>query len=51
MFYPTFWDWATLFGSLGLFITLMFAFIRSLPMISMSELRELVSAPEAEALQ
>jgi Ni/Fe-hydrogenase subunit HybB-like protein len=49
MFYPTFWDWATLFGSIGLFVTLMFLFIRVLPMISMSELRELVSEPE-EAL-
>jgi Ni/Fe-hydrogenase subunit HybB-like protein len=47
MFYPTFWDWAVLFGSIGLFITLMFLFIRVLPMISMSELRELVSEPEA----
>jgi len=49
MFYPTFWDWATLFGSIGLFVTLMFLFIRVLPMISMSELRELVPEPEPEA--
>ena len=46
MFYPTFWDWATLFGSVGLFLTLLFLFIRFLPMISLSETRELVALPE-----
>ncbi len=35
MYTPTFWDWATLFGSVGLFLTLLFLFIRALPMISM----------------
>jgi molybdopterin-containing oxidoreductase family membrane subunit len=43
MFYPTFWDWATLFGSVGLFLTLLFLFIRFLPMISITEVRELVA--------
>ena len=38
------WDWATLVGSIGLFFTLLFLFIRFLPMISISELRELVAA-------
>jgi molybdopterin-containing oxidoreductase family membrane subunit len=42
-FYPTLWDWATLFGSIGLFLTLLFLFIRFLPMISISEVRELVA--------
>jgi molybdopterin-containing oxidoreductase family membrane subunit len=42
MYYPTFWDLATLFGSVGLFLTLMFLFIRVLPMISIFEMRELV---------
>src|SRR5262249_5941567 len=32
---PTVWDWATLLGSLGLFVALLFLFIRFLPMISM----------------
>jgi Ni/Fe-hydrogenase subunit HybB-like protein len=36
---PTIWDWATLFGSLGLFFTLLFLFIRLIPMISISEVR------------
>jgi molybdopterin-containing oxidoreductase family membrane subunit len=42
IYYPTFWDLATLFGSVGLFLTLMFLFIRVLPMISIFEMRELV---------
>jgi molybdopterin-containing oxidoreductase family membrane subunit len=40
---PTIWDWATLLGSIGLFLTLQFLFIRYVPMISMSESRELVA--------
>jgi Ni/Fe-hydrogenase subunit HybB-like protein len=39
IFRPTIWDWATLTGSLGLFFTLIFLFIRLLPMISISEVR------------
>ena len=46
MYYPTGWDWATLFGSMGLFLTLLFLFIRLLPMISMTEVRELVAERE-----
>jgi len=42
MYAPTFWDWSTLFGSLGLFAALMFLFIRLLPMISIFEMREMV---------
>lgn len=45
-FIPTVWDWATLFGSMGLFITLLFLFIRFLPMISISETRKLLAEPE-----
>ena len=45
MFFPTIWDWATLFGSIGLFLTLLFLFIRFLPMIAISETRELVAEP------
>jgi Ni/Fe-hydrogenase subunit HybB-like protein len=39
---PTFWDWATFLGSIGLFVTLLLLFIRFLPAISMFEMRELV---------
>ena len=46
MYYPTFWDFSTFFGTIGLFITLMFLFIRVLPMISIFEMRTLV--PEAK---
>ena len=43
MYSPTLWDWATLFGSIGLFLTLLFLFIRFLPVISISEVRELLA--------
>jgi Ni/Fe-hydrogenase subunit HybB-like protein len=42
MFYPTTIDFAVLFGTLGLFFTLFYLFIRYLPMISIFEMRELV---------
>ena len=45
MYFPTGWDWATYLGSLGLFLSLLFLFIRVLPMISIFEMRTLV-APE-----
>jgi Ni/Fe-hydrogenase subunit HybB-like protein len=46
MFFPTRWDWMILFGSVGLFLTLLFLFIRLVPMISISEMRELVAEPQ-----
>jgi molybdopterin-containing oxidoreductase family membrane subunit len=42
MFYPTRWDWMTFIGTLGLFVTLFFLFIRVLPMISIFEMRTIV---------
>ena len=42
MYHPTIWDWATFIGTIGLFLTLLFLFIRFLPVISISEMRELV---------
>jgi Ni/Fe-hydrogenase subunit HybB-like protein len=42
MFYPTAIDFALLFGTIGLFFTLFYLFIRYLPMISIFEMRELV---------
>jgi Ni/Fe-hydrogenase subunit HybB-like protein len=45
-YHPTFWDWSTMIGTLGLFLTLMLLFIRFIPMISMTEMRELL--PEVE---
>ncbi|HEX7973886.1 MAG TPA: NrfD/PsrC family molybdoenzyme membrane anchor subunit [Anaerolineales bacterium] len=46
---PTFWDWATFIGTIGTFLCLIFLFIRFLPVISIFEMRELVSETEAEA--
>jgi Ni/Fe-hydrogenase subunit HybB-like protein len=46
MFYPTRWDWGMYLGSIGLFLTLLFLFIRVLPMISIFEMRTIL--PEAE---
>ena len=44
MYYPTFWDYSTFIGTIGLFVTLMFVFVRVLPMISIFEMRTLVPA-------
>jgi len=49
MYYPTRWDWTIFLGSLGLFFTLFFLFIRYLPMISIFELRELVHKTAEES--
>jgi molybdopterin-containing oxidoreductase family membrane subunit len=42
MYHATIWDYATFVGTLGLFLTLFFLFIRFLPMISIFEMREIV---------
>ena len=42
MYYPTIWDFMTLAGTIGLFLTLMFLFVRVLPMISIFEMRTLL---------
>jgi Ni/Fe-hydrogenase subunit HybB-like protein len=41
-FYPTFWDWATLAGSIGIFLMLFFLIIRFLPIVSIAEVREIM---------
>jgi len=46
MYAPTKWDWATYIGSIGLFLTLLFLFIRFLPLISIFEIRALVKETE-----
>jgi Ni/Fe-hydrogenase subunit HybB-like protein len=43
----TVWDWATFIGTLGLFSTLFFLFIRILPAISIFEMRTIVPGGEA----
>ena len=42
MYHPTFWDWATYVGTIGLFLSLIFLFVRVLPAISVYEVRELI---------
>jgi Ni/Fe-hydrogenase subunit HybB-like protein len=43
---PTIWDWSTFLGTIGLFLTLLFLFVRFLPMISIAEMRAIL--PEAK---
>src|SRR5438874_5173526 len=43
---PTFWDWSTFVGTIGLFLSLLFLFLRFLPMISIAEMRAIL--PEAK---
>ncbi len=42
MYTGTVWDWATFIGTIGLFLCLLFLFIRFLPMISIFEMRTLL---------
>jgi molybdopterin-containing oxidoreductase family membrane subunit len=46
MYSPTFWDVATFVGTIGLFMALLFLFLRFLPMISIAEMRSML--PEAK---
>ncbi len=39
---PTAWDWAIYIGTIGLFMTLIYLFMRAIPMITIHELRVLV---------
>jgi Ni/Fe-hydrogenase subunit HybB-like protein len=49
MYYPTRWDFAVLFGTIGLFVMLLFLFLRFLPLISIYEMRVLVNEEEKKA--
>jgi Ni/Fe-hydrogenase subunit HybB-like protein len=46
MYSPTMWDFSMFFGTIGLFLSLMFLFIRFLPIISIFEMRTIL--PEAD---
>ena len=46
MYYPTVWDWSTYLGTIGVFLALMFLFVRGLPAISIFEMREVVHETE-----
>jgi molybdopterin-containing oxidoreductase family membrane subunit len=47
IYHGSIWDWATFLGTIGLFLSLLFLFVRFMPMISIFEMRTLV--PEARA--
>ena len=49
MYTGTEWDWATFLGTIGLFLSLLFLFIRFLPMISIFEMRTIAHVEEAPA--
>jgi molybdopterin-containing oxidoreductase family membrane subunit len=48
MYFPTRWDVSTYVGTIGLFLALLFLFVRFLPAIAMSEMRGLVTRKEAQ---
>jgi len=48
MYYPTFWDWSTYIGTIGLFFAMLFLFLRFLPVISIFEMRTLVEKTESQ---
>lgn len=43
MYYPTFWDWTMYIGTIGLFFSFLFIFLRILPVLSIFEMRVLVT--------
>ncbi|HML18946.1 MAG TPA: NrfD/PsrC family molybdoenzyme membrane anchor subunit, partial [Bryobacteraceae bacterium] len=43
---PTVWDWSTYAGTIGVFLCLMFLFIRGIPAISIFEMRDVVHEEE-----
>ncbi|HKQ51583.1 MAG TPA: NrfD/PsrC family molybdoenzyme membrane anchor subunit [Pyrinomonadaceae bacterium] len=48
MYSPTLWDWTMLIGTIGLFLSLLFLFIRFLPIISIFEMRTILPQAEVE---
>src|SRR5918992_503896 len=46
---PTVWDWGLYIGTIGLFLALLFLFLRFLPMISIFEMRTLVTDAPSDA--
>jgi Ni/Fe-hydrogenase subunit HybB-like protein len=48
MYSGTFWDWSTYIGTIGLFLTLLFLFLRVLPAISIFEMRTILPGAEVK---
>jgi molybdopterin-containing oxidoreductase family membrane subunit len=49
MYSPTVWDISTFMGTIGLFLALLFLFLRFLPMISIFEMRTMLPEAKVEA--
>ncbi len=47
-FYPTLWDWACLAGTIGLFLTMFFLFLRFAPIVSLAEVREVIEKEKSK---
>jgi molybdopterin-containing oxidoreductase family membrane subunit len=45
---PTIFDWSFFIGTIGLFLTLMFLFVRLLPAIAIFEVKTLVPEPAGD---
>jgi molybdopterin-containing oxidoreductase family membrane subunit len=50
MYHGTKYDWGTYIGTIGLFFTLFFLFIRFLPAISIFEMRAITTGKEGESM-
>jgi Ni/Fe-hydrogenase subunit HybB-like protein len=48
MYTPTVWDWTMFAGTIGLFLSLLFLFVRVLPMISIFEMRSILPKGESK---
>jgi molybdopterin-containing oxidoreductase family membrane subunit len=48
MYSGTMWDWSSYIGTIGLFVTLIFLFVRFLPAISIFEMRTILPGAEIE---
>jgi Ni/Fe-hydrogenase subunit HybB-like protein len=49
MYHGTIWDWGMYLGSMGLFLFLLFLFLKFLPMISIFEMRTLLPGAQAHS--
>jgi molybdopterin-containing oxidoreductase family membrane subunit len=47
VYFSTVWDWAILAGTIGLFLTLFLLMLRFLPIVSISEMREVIAEEAA----
>ncbi len=51
MYYPTRWDFGMFLGTIGLFVSLLFLFLRFLPMISIFEMRTILPQAAVKELE